>query len=58
MTGRENKKQKTKKKTKKLIALLLFYGWSISEAYPTQYCCNLRVRHPRVRVQILRQAEA
>ena len=25
---------------------------SLSEAYPTQYCCNLRTRHPRVRVQI------
>ena len=31
---------------------------SLSEAYPTQNCCNLRARRPRVRVQIPRQAEA
>ena len=36
-----------------------FYGWtslgvSLSEAYPTQNCCNLRAG---VRVQITRQAE-
>ena len=31
---------------------------SLSEAYPTQYCCNLGARHPRVRVQIARQVEA
>ena len=41
MTGREKKK--------KLIGLLLFYWWtflgvSLSEAYHTQYCYNLRVR--------------
>lgn len=30
---------------------------SLSGAYPTQYCCHLRVRRPRVRVQIPRQAE-
>ena len=32
-------------------------GVRLFEAYPTQYCCNLRARHPRVRVQIPRQAE-
>jgi len=37
-----------------------FHGWtslgvSLSEAYPTQNCCNLRARRPRVRVQIPRQ---
>ena len=25
---------------------------SLSEAYLTQYCCNLRARYPRVMVQI------
>ena len=25
---------------------------SLSEDYPTQYCCNLRARHPQVTVQI------
>ena len=39
-------------KKKKLIGLLLFYWWtslgvSLSKAYPTQYYCNLRARHPR-----------
>ena len=52
-----------KKKEKKLIELLLFYWWtslelSLSEAYPTQYCCNLRARRPQIRLQISRQAEA
>ena len=31
---------------------------SLSETYSTQYCCNMRARHPQVKVQILRQAEA
>ena len=31
---------------------------SLSKDYPTQYCCNLRAGHPRVRVQIPRQIEA
>ena len=31
---------------------------SLSKAYPTQNCCNLRARRPWVRVQIPRQAEA
>ena len=31
---------------------------SLSEAYPTQYCCNLRSGCPLVRVQIPRQIEA
>ena len=40
-----------------------FYEWtslevSLFEAYPIQNCCNLRARHPLVRVQIPRQAEA
>ena len=25
---------------------------SHSEAFPTQYCCNLRARHPQITVQI------
>ena len=29
---------------------------SLSEPYPTQYCCNLRATCPQVRVQIPRQA--
>ena len=42
--------------------LFSFHGWtslrvSLSEAYPTQYCCNLRAGHPCIRVQIPRQAE-
>ena len=31
---------------------------SLSEAYPTQYCCNLRPGRPWIRVQIPRQVEA
>ena len=31
---------------------------SLPEAYPTQYCCNLRSGCPLVRVQIPRQIEA
>ena len=43
-----------------VIGFLLF-PWvdflsGVSEAYPTQYCSNLRARRPQVRVQIPRQA--
>ena len=49
------------KKKKKIIGIL-FYGWtslemSLFKVYPTKYCCNLIVRLPQVRVQILRQVE-
>ena len=49
--------------SERLWASFNFHRWtslgvSLSEAYPTQYCCNLRARHPQVRVQIRRQAEA
>ena len=47
---KDNHERKENKK-KKLIGLLQFpwvtsLGVSLSEAYPTQYCCNLRARHP------------
>ena len=31
---------------------------SLSEPYPTQYCCNLRATCPQVRVQIPKQIVA
>ena len=51
------------KKKEKTNTSFNFHEWtslgvSFFEAYPTQYCCNLRARHSQVRVQIPRQAEA
>ena len=46
----------TGKKRKRSLSISLRV--SLSEVYPTQNCCNLRARRPRVRVQIPRQAEA
>ena len=39
------------------LGAFLFMDGLLSEAYPTQYRCNLRARGPRVRVQIPMQAE-
>ena len=52
-----------KKKEKNEQASFSSHGWislgvSLFEAYPTQYYCNLRARHPWVKVKIPRQAEA
>ena len=33
-----------------------FLRGDLSEAYPNQYCCNVRASCPQVRVQIRRQA--
>ena len=52
MTGRKRKKKKIKRPPSISMGGLLF------ETYSTQHCCNLRARHPQVRVKIPRQAEA
>ena len=45
------------KEKEKLIGLLQF-PWVDFLRGESGYCCNLRARHPQVRVQIPRQAEA